>query len=99
MIKKAFTPKRTICKVTFTVPAEWADKKITLVGDFNDWDKSEDKLAKKKGNWEITKRLKPENEYRFKYLVDGTEWKNDDSADAYVGNEYGSEDSVVKVGK
>ncbi len=99
MIKKAFTPKRTICKVTFSVSADLADKEIALVGDFNDWDKSEDKLAKKNGKWEITKRLKPETEYRFKYLVDGEEWKNDDSADAQVANEFGTEDSVVKVGK
>jgi len=99
MITKAYTPKRTVCKVTFSVPAEWAEKEVILAGDFNDWDTSEDKLTRKKDKWEITKRLKPESEYRFKYLADGEEWKNDDSADAYVANEFGSEDSLLEVGK
>ncbi|REL24324.1 glycoside hydrolase [Rhodohalobacter sp. SW132] len=99
MLERTFTPKRTVCKVTFSVPSEWAGSEVSLVGDFNDWDQSADKLKKKKDKWEITKRLKPENEYRFKYLVDGEEWKNDDSADAYIPNDFGTEDSVVEIGK
>lgn len=99
MLKKTFTPKRTICKVTFSVPAEWAEKNVKLVGDFNNWDKEADSLKKKKDKWEVTMRLKPENTYRFKYLIDGEEWVNDDAADSYVANDFGTEDSVVKVGK
>lgn len=99
MLNKTFTPKRTICKVTFSIPAEWADSKVNLVGDFNDWDTSADELEKKKDTWEITKRLKPENNYRFRYLVDGEVWKNDDAADAYKPNDFGTDDSVVEVGK
>jgi len=44
-------------------------------------------------------RLKPENRYRFRYLLDGEVWENDDSADEYIPNEFGTEDSVVEVGK
>lgn len=99
MLKKTFTPKRTICKVTFSIPVEWAENSVHLVGDFNDWDKVSDSLEKKKDKWEITMRLKPENSYRFKYLIDGEKWENDDAADSYVANDFGSEDSVVEVGK
>lgn len=99
MLNKTFTPKRTICKVTFSVPEEWASSEVKLVGDFNDWDTSADQLEKKKGKWVITKRLKPENEYRFKYLIDGQTWENDDAADTYVANDFGTEDSVVETGK
>lgn len=99
MLKKTFTPKRTICKVTFSIPGEWAEENVKLVGDFNDWDKESDTLEKKKDKWEITMRLKPENSYRFKYLIDGNTWENDDAADKYVPNDFGSEDSVVVVGK
>ncbi|WP_234572308.1 isoamylase early set domain-containing protein [Rhodohalobacter sp. 614A] len=99
MLKKTFTPKRTICKVTFSIPVEWAENSVQLVGDFNDWDKESDSLKKKKDKWEVTLRLKPENEYRFKYLIDGEKWENDDAADKYVANDFGSEDSVVEVGK
>lgn len=99
MLKKTFTPKRTICKVTFSIPAEWADNDVKLVGDFNDWDKESDSLEKKNNKWEVTMRLKPENTYRFKYLIDGENWENDDAADSYVPNDFGSEDSVVEIGK
>jgi 1,4-alpha-glucan branching enzyme len=99
MLQKKFTPKRTICKVTFSIPEEWAEKDVKLVGDFNDWDKDSDSLEKKKDKWEVTMRLKPENRYRFRYLLDGEVWENDDAADEYIPNEFGTEDSVVEVGK
>jgi 1,4-alpha-glucan branching enzyme len=99
MLQKKFTPKRTICKVTFSIPEQWAEKDVKLVGDFNEWDKSSDSLEKKNDKWEVTMRLKPENNYRFRYLLDGEVWENDDAADEYIPNEFGTEDSVVEVGK
>jgi len=99
MLTRKYTPKRTICKVTFSIPADWAESSVNLVGDFNEWDTSADELELKNGQWEITKRLKPENDYRFKYLVDGTEWKNDNDADSYASNDFGTDDSVVEIGK
>jgi 1,4-alpha-glucan branching enzyme len=99
MVTKEFTPKRTICKVTLSVPAEWANKKVAVAGDFNNWDTKADKLKKKKDSWETTLRLKPENEYKFKYYIDGERWENDAAADKYVPNEFGTEDSVIVVGK
>lgn len=99
MLQKNYTPKRTVCKVTFSLPKEWAKENVQLVGDFNDWDKKADSLERKKDKWEITMRLKPETKYRFRYLIDGEIWKNDDAADAYIPNEFGTEDSVVKTGK
>ncbi len=99
MLSKEFTPKRTICKVTFSIPADWAENDVKLVGDFNDWDEESDSLVKKDDSWEITMRLKPESNYRFKYLIDGQAWKNDDAADSYEPNIFGTEDSVVEIGK
>lgn len=99
MLKKEFTPKRTICKVTFSIPKEWADKSVQLVGDFNEWDEDSDPLVLKNGRWQTTLRLKPESTYRFKYLIDQERWENDDAADSYIGNNFGSEDSVLETGK
>ena len=99
MIEKKFTPKRTICKVTFTVPADWAEKEIAVVGDFNEWDVKANKMARKNGGWETEIRFTPETETKFRYFIDGKRWANDDNADGYLPNAYGTEDSVLKVGK
>lgn len=99
MLSKKFTPKRTVCKVTFSVPAEIVSKEVSLAGDFNNWDPTSSKLEKKKDAWVTELRLKPETSYKFKYLIDGKKWENDYAADAYVPNEFGTEDSVVTIGK
>ncbi len=99
MLKKNFTPKRTVCKVTFSVPSEIVNEEVVLAGDFNNWDTETTKLTRKNGEYVAELRLKPESEYKFKYLIDGEKWENDFEADAYVPNEFGTEDSVVVVGK
>ena len=99
MIAKNYTPKRTICKVTFTMPADVVTEKVSLAGDFNDWDPSDYQLEKKGENFEIELRLKPESIYRFKYLIDDQVWENDYAADEYIPNDFGTEDSVVIIGK
>lgn len=99
MISKKFTPKRTVCKVTLTLPESWANEEVAVAGEFNDWDTSSDKLEHKDGKWVTTLRLKPEHDYKFKYYIDGERWENDDAADKYVPNEFGTEDSVVSIGE
>lgn len=99
MIEKNYTPKRTVCKVTFRISGDWADEEVKLVGDFNSWNTEADKMKKKKDHWELTKRLKPKSEYHFRYLIDGDVWKNDDAADRYVSNDFGSENSVIITGE
>lgn len=95
MLNKTFTPKKTVCKVKFSIPKDWAKKKVVLVGDFNDWKLDTDQLKEKKDAWEIELRLKPESTYRFKYYIDDERWENDENADEYVSNNFGTEDSIV----
>ncbi len=99
MLEKKFTPKRTICKVTFSVPSEIVTKEVALAGDFNEWETTPLALDEKKGVYKAEVKLKPESEYKFKYLIDGEVWENDYAADAYVPNEFGTEDSLVAIGK
>lgn len=97
MIEKKFTPKRTICKVTFRLPADIASEEVILAGDFNDWSTKSNKLEKKGDHWETTLRLAPSTEYRFRYLLDGERWANDEGADGYAPNPFGSEDCILKI--
>ena len=99
MIDKKVSPKGKSVRVTFSLPADAAESSVAVVGEFNAWDakKGSMKLDKKSGAWTKGVSLKPGNTYQFRYLVDGQNWRNDESADAYVPNEYFSENSVVEV--
>lgn len=99
MITKKFTPKRTTCKVTFSLPASAATTSVAVVGDFNNWDPTKDVMKLKGKAYSATVTLKPNTDYKFKYFIDGAKWENDDAADAFVTNEFGTEDSLLKIGE
>lgn len=99
-LKKQYLKSKPACKVTFMFPKEAAGdaKSITVVGDFNNWDKESSKMKKQKdGNFIVTLELEKGRDYRFRYLVDGSRWENDWNADKYMPNRFGGEDSVVSV--
>ena len=101
MIKKQFLKTKPVCKTTFTLPAEAAPeaKKVTLLGEFNNWDAKKGVAMKKQknGNFTATVELETGKEYQFRYLIDGASWENDDEADKYVHSPFGTENSVVVV--
>jgi 1,4-alpha-glucan branching enzyme len=99
-MQKKYLKNRRSCKVTFTLPKEAANgvKKVTVVGEFNNWNQNAAPLKKlRTGSFATTLELPCGKEYRFKYLIDGLRWENDWHADTYVQNPYGGDDSVVSV--
>jgi hypothetical protein len=85
--------------VTFELPASiWAER-ITVVGDFNDWDPTAHPLVQTRDNenWHITLALQPNRTYRFRYLIDGRQWSNELHADGYASTEDGIPCSVIKT--
>jgi 1,4-alpha-glucan branching enzyme len=99
MITKKFTPKRTTCKVTFSYPASKVSTSVAVAGDFNEWNPAAGEMKLKGEEYSVTLSLKPSTDYKFKYVVDGENWENDDAADSYVANEFGTQDSVLSVGE
>jgi xylulose-5-phosphate/fructose-6-phosphate phosphoketolase len=90
--------KNGTVSVTFDLPAAVEADEIALCGDFNNWSTSATRLKRaKSGVWRVTIPLQTGQSYRYRYLLDGTHWENDWSADGYVRNPYGSDDSVVNV--
>ncbi len=85
---KNYLKSKNICKVTFSLPAEAVEnaKKVTVLGDFNNWDPAEATLLKKQkdGSYKAIVELEPGREYQFRYLLDGEKWENDWAADKYV---------------
>jgi 1,4-alpha-glucan branching enzyme len=97
-MKKTYTLTGKSCRVTFALPAELKARKASLCGDFNAWNPKKHPMKKRKdGSFSVTVSLKPGNEYRFRYLIDGKKWENDWAADRYVPNDFGSDDSIVDV--
>jgi 1,4-alpha-glucan branching enzyme len=82
--------------VSFEIPGTiWAET-IHLVGDFNNWDRHS--LAfqpNRRGDWQIELELEAGREYRFRYLFDGDQWRDDWQADRYEPNPDGGYDSIV----
>lgn len=97
MIYKEPLPGGKFVQVTFELPSSiWAER-VTLVGDFNNWDAEKDEMRQSRadGNWRITLTLAVGREYQFRYLVNGHDWHNDWHADKYAPNKYGTDNSVV----
>lgn len=95
MLKKKYFKTKGECEVTFEYDANGA-KEVLLVGEFNNWEPIAMKKAKSKNAAFKTKvRLAKDGEYQFRYLVDQSNWENDEAADAYWPNDQGTDNSVV----
>ncbi len=96
MLKKQYLKSKPVCKVTFYTPEDVEAEAVTLVGDFNEWDETATPMDKlKDGRFKMTLALEKDNEYQFRYLVNGSEWHNDWEADKYVPNPFLGDNSVV----
>jgi len=87
-----------ICRVKtaqFSIHAPGA-KKVSLAGNFNNWD-TKALQAKKdsKGNWMVKISLKP-GRYEYKFFVDGS-WLSDPSCKSFSTNAFGTQNCVIEV--
>ena len=98
MLKKSYSKTKRSCRVTFDFPPQAKAKRVALCGEFNDWNPSANPMKlRKDGRFSTTVSMEAGRSYRFKYLVDNQRWENDSAADSYVPNEYGSEDSLLRL--
>ncbi len=99
-LKKQYLKTKPICKVTFRIEAEQvpdADK-VFLLGDFNKWDPQKNPMTRlKNGAFKTILDLEPGHHYQFRYLIDENKWENDDSADKYVLNAFGTDENSVLI--
>ncbi len=98
MIQKTFTKTGASCRVTFRVPSEEVQVGAELLGDFNDWRVEANPLTRRKnGSYSTTLTLRTGQSYRFRYLIDGERWLNDEQADKLVANRFGSLDCLLEL--
>ncbi len=97
MLKKTYPKtKKGVCQVTFTVPKQASDQTAYLVGEFNNWDQHATPMKRAAaGKLSVTLNLPAGRDYRFRYLLNETQWENEAQADRHEPNGFGSEDSVI----
>lgn len=95
MVYKQLAPIGGHVRVTFELPScVWGDR-IYVVGDFNQWRRTETPLLQARdGAWRAVVDLPAGHQFEFRYLIDG-KWQTDDHADGSRPNEFGSDNSVV----
>lgn len=72
--------------------------RVTIVGDFNDWDPEASPLQQMgKGVWTITIPLAP-GRYQYTFVVDGTSWVVDPGAPRTLEDDFGQPNSIITVG-
>lgn len=81
-------------QVTFALVAP-ATSGVSLVGDFNDWDRDRVRLERVNGEWRVTLRLPP-GRYRYSYLTDEGQWLADPEAPPAM-DEFGTPTSVITI--
>ena len=72
-------------------------REVHIVGDFNNWNVSNESLLwqKEEGVWQKRIALEP-GRYRYKFVIDG-EWTTDPSNHILEPNPYGGLDSVLEI--
>ena len=100
-IKKKYSKKNGICRVTFAVPVVEGSEaqKIHVVGEFNNWSTSATPMKRlKNGEFTASMDLKPGQEYQFRYLLDNKRWENDSEADKSANTPYvDARNSVIVI--
>lgn len=97
MVSKTLLDGKTV-QVTFRMPPLEGVSELHLCGDFNGWNTTAVPLARQAdGSWTATLVLESGKSYRYRFCDGEGRWHNDWQADAYVPNDFGSEDSVVVV--
>jgi 1,4-alpha-glucan branching enzyme len=93
---KAAPPRTTPDGVVFTF-AGTARSGVSLCGDFNAWASTATPMRQQDdGTWSATVKLAP-GSYAYKFLVDGTSWKQDDGNPDSRDDGFGGKNSVVTV--
>ncbi len=85
-------------KVTFTLADIDAEQRVSVVGDFNDWDPLANPLEQdSSGRHSVTVELPAGASYHFKYLADDGAWFCDPDVAERELNEYGEPNSLLQL--
>jgi 1,4-alpha-glucan branching enzyme len=94
LIKQAtFTEDRV--KLTFAMPVPPDGRTIAVAGDFNDWEPKA--MRRERDLMQFSVVVPTGRRYAFRYYADGQDFFNDDGADGFTPNPFGSMNSVADL--
>lgn len=95
--KRGPKAKAAVKEVTLELTNEAAENasEVAVAGEFNNWDKSANKMTKTLNGFEAKLTLEPGKSYQFKYVLDGEKWILAPGFKT-VDNGLGSENSVIE---
>lgn len=99
MIKKVSKRDSSRVKVTFVLPEDhpYGDE-VSVVGDFNEWTSGTHRFVRRSNQTFSTNVMLRENDrVAFRYYSEENGWVNDEAADAYEHNEFGTTNCVVET--
>jgi hypothetical protein len=70
--------------------------RVSVVGDFNDWDPAATPLRRDGGAWTVELHLKP-GRYHYTFLIDGRRWASDPGEPRAAESDFGAPMSVLTV--
>jgi 1,4-alpha-glucan branching enzyme len=98
MIKKRQTRGSQTVKVSFAVAADDSRLPASVVGDFNGWQENVDVFRRRSnGTASAVVELQAGHSYRFRYRSEDGTWFDEESADGYEANEFGTRDCVIEL--
>jgi len=98
MVKKTYSKDGRSCRVRFELPASVTAGTAFLYGDFQDGEVLAIKMEPLKGGgFSVTVSLPAGHSYPFHYQLDGSRWMNDPTDEMFMTDDFGLEESVVKV--
>lgn len=88
----------TVHVVRFVFMAPQASS-VTMVGDFNNWDRAVTPLRRtgSGGTWTVSVSLPP-GPHQYAFIIDGSSWTPDPASTMTVSDDFGTLTSVVAVG-
>ncbi len=96
MIKKQNRAKSNQVKVTFVVDDYDEMGRVCVVGDFNNWTPQQHNLVRRSNRTRSASVDLPAGKrYAFRYVEDGGNWFNDEAADGWEPNGYGTDNCVI----
>ena len=84
-------------RVTFKFKAPMGAKSVNLAGSMNGWNKDADPMQIVGNDYEVAKELK-DDEYQYKFVVNGDQWVQDPLNPEGVEDNNGGKNSLLRLG-